>query len=605
MVGVLWFWLSILPVVQAAKSNRCPARNDPHGIWDGSTHIADNYTLSCNAGFHVNVSWEPISYTIACPDSGEWEEDPLCVNIDDCASLRHECGAMGVCVDHVEGYRCICEKGYHLSTDSAGEKFCGGGPIGCKGHTCGAHGICVDLQSDVDSFDTGNTSSTRGFRCSCSDGYFDNGTDCTPVDCGRLTDQYGAWTGLTSLGEDYTLSCPGDKLISGFGNPLDIVTISCSKRGRWPARVPVCRNEWKEARDAAWNSARFWISVSCAVLCICGAALAAGLTMGLVSLSDFDMQLLMATQLSDCTSDVDRERLVADQAAAQKVQPLLKDHHFLLVTLLLLNSVANEALPIFLDQVVPSYLAVLLSVTCVLFFGEILPSAYFTGPSQLTIAASFAPLVHVLELLLSPVARPIAYVLDQMVGHDKHGPKYGRAELLALLKLHKPEPISAESPSSSPSSSPQSLRRPKSPDGSPNGDVELGRWESKLLLPPNSGSAPHAEPESQDLASVEIMLAQNCLQLGRMRVSQLRLDLHPVEAATTGGPTDSDPPSPSQSAMTQSHDRVTIGLDATVAEALTRLQQLPEGARAILHDADSRVKGSVSLEALLRAALVP
>ena len=40
---------------------------------------------------------------------------------------------------------------------------------------------------------------------------------------------------------------------------------------------------------------------------------------------------------------------------------------------------ANEALPLFLDKIVPSWLAIILSVTFVLFFGEIIPSSLFTG----------------------------------------------------------------------------------------------------------------------------------------------------------------------------------------------------------------------------------
>lgn len=51
--------------------------------------------------------------------------------------------------------------------------------------------------------------------------------------------------------------------------------------------------------------------------------------------------------------------------------PLQVAHkHLLLVTLLLCNAAAMEALPIFLDKMVPSYMAIALSVTAVLFFGE-------------------------------------------------------------------------------------------------------------------------------------------------------------------------------------------------------------------------------------------
>lgn len=53
----------------------------------------------------------------------------------------------------------------------------------------------------------------------------------------------------------------------------------------------------------------------------------------------------------------------------------------MLVTLLLCNAAAVEALPLCLDELVPSVVAIILSVTGVLAFGEIIPQALCTGPS--------------------------------------------------------------------------------------------------------------------------------------------------------------------------------------------------------------------------------
>ena len=55
------------------------------------------------------------------------------------------------------------------------------------------------------------------------------------------------------------------------------------------------------------------------------------------------------------------------------VMPILKNHHILLSTLLISNALAMEALPIFLDAIVPSYMAVAISVIAVVTVGEILP----------------------------------------------------------------------------------------------------------------------------------------------------------------------------------------------------------------------------------------
>lgn len=70
-----------------------------------------------------------------------------------------------------------------------------------------------------------------------------------------------------------------------------------------------------------------------------------------------------------------------------KVHKLLSRRHQLLVTLLVANSLAMESLPLFLDRLVSPVHAVLLAVTLILFFGEILPQAICTGRNQLAVAA--------------------------------------------------------------------------------------------------------------------------------------------------------------------------------------------------------------------------
>ena len=102
----------------------------------------------------------------------------------------------------------------------------------------------------------------------------------------------------------------------------------------------------------------FWFFVimgSCALMCVMTAALAAGLTMGMLSLDP----LMLLVKIRAAHSEKEKEQ-------AQSLLPIVKQHHFLLVTLLLLNSMANEALPLFLDRLVSPIAAVLLSVTFVL-----------------------------------------------------------------------------------------------------------------------------------------------------------------------------------------------------------------------------------------------
>jgi metal transporter CNNM len=186
------------------------------------------------------------------------------------------------------------------------------------------------------------------------------------------------------------------------------------------------------------------------LVCVGLAALAAGLTLGLLGL---DPLWVLIKQRAAATP--------VEQRAATKVWPLLatpSHRHLLLVTLLLVNAAANEALPLCLEQLSLSQTStVLISVTLVLFFGEIIPSAVFTGPNQLLLAAALVPLVQGLQWLLYPLAKPIAMLLDWLLhshddeddednGNNDRNPEastssatFTRRELSALIRIQYEE----------------------------------------------------------------------------------------------------------------------------------------------------------------------
>ncbi|EER09420.1 conserved hypothetical protein, partial [Perkinsus marinus ATCC 50983] len=116
--------------------------------------------------------------------------------------------------------------------------------------------------------------------------------------------------------------------------------------------------------------------------------------------------------------------------------PLISRHHLLLVTLLLVNLLAIESLPVFLGHMMPSYMAVFVAVILGLVFSEIIPSAVFTGPNQLSIGAALAPLVKFFMVVLYPIAGPVAWCLDKMLGEEHRG-RYNKAEFKASLNLHQ------------------------------------------------------------------------------------------------------------------------------------------------------------------------
>ncbi len=167
-------------------------------------------------------------------------------------------------------------------------------------------------------------------------------------------------------------------------------------------------------------------------VCVLCAGLAAGLTMGMLSLD--------ATKL-EIKTRVGTEQEKRDASA---VLPIIRKHHLLLVTLLLFNSIANETLPIFLGELVPNYIAILLAVFLILIFGEILPSAFFTGTHQLKTVARLVPFVYCLIFFLYPIAYPISRGLDKVFGDDEEVPTMTRTELEALVMMQQTHRINTD-----------------------------------------------------------------------------------------------------------------------------------------------------------------
>jgi metal transporter CNNM len=176
---------------------------------------------------------------------------------------------------------------------------------------------------------------------------------------------------------------------------------------------------------ADYDAVEDFFNTVMAGVCVMCAGLAAGLTMGLLSLDVTKLEIKCRVGTEEEKSD------------AALVLPIVKKHHLLLVTLLLFNSIANETLPIFLGELVPNYLAILLAVFLILIFGEILPSAFFTGVHQLRTSARLVPIVYCLIAVLYPVAYPISKALDKVFGEDEDEGAMTRSELEALVLMQQ------------------------------------------------------------------------------------------------------------------------------------------------------------------------
>ncbi|XP_038887698.1 DUF21 domain-containing protein At2g14520-like [Benincasa hispida] len=169
-------------------------------------------------------------------------------------------------------------------------------------------------------------------------------------------------------------------------------------------------------------SPNFFIHILIIVLLVLFAGLMSGLTLGLMSMSLVDLEVLA------------KSGTPKDRIHAAKILPVVKNQHLLLCTLLICNAAAMEALPIFLDSLVTAWGAILISVTLILLFGEIIPQSVCSRYG-LAIGSTVAPFVRVLVWICFPVAYPISKLLDFLLGHGRVA-LFRRAELKTLVNLH-------------------------------------------------------------------------------------------------------------------------------------------------------------------------
>lgn len=167
---------------------------------------------------------------------------------------------------------------------------------------------------------------------------------------------------------------------------------------------------------------QFFVNIGIILLLVLFAGMMSGLTLGLMSLSLVDLEVLVNSGSPN------------DRKYAEKIYPVVKNQHLLLCTLLICNAAAMEALPIFLDSLVTAWSAILISVTLILLFGEIIPQSVCSRYG-LAIGATVAPLVRILVWICFPVAYPISKLLDYLLGRG-HVALFRRAELKTLVNLH-------------------------------------------------------------------------------------------------------------------------------------------------------------------------
>ena len=178
---------------------------------------------------------------------------------------------------------------------------------------------------------------------------------------------------------------------------------SCPSAPRPPRARDGFRRLLSSSSGSSLSGSTFVLYVVIACLLVATAGLMSGLTLGLLSLDTVDLEMILRGPES------------RQKKYARGIQPLMRNPHRLLVTLVVANAAAMEALPLVVDRLTSPVLSLVLSVTVVLLFGEIIPQAVCSRYG-LAVGYYTQHIVRALLILLFPITWPVAKLLDFVIG---------------------------------------------------------------------------------------------------------------------------------------------------------------------------------------------
>ncbi len=158
-----------------------------------------------------------------------------------------------------------------------------------------------------------------------------------------------------------------------------------------------------------------WIGIA---ICITQSATLSGLNLAYFSISKLRLELEAAKNNKN----------------AIRVLKLREDSNFLLVTILWGNVGVNVLLALLSGSVLAGVLAFLFSTVLITIFGEIIPQAYFSR-NAIRVGALLSPVLRFYQIILFPVAKLTALILDKWLG--KEGIYFYRErDLREIIKMH-------------------------------------------------------------------------------------------------------------------------------------------------------------------------
>lgn len=160
------------------------------------------------------------------------------------------------------------------------------------------------------------------------------------------------------------------------------------------------------------------------IVLIAFSAIFSGLNLGLYSLN---------------LTELERKSELGNKKA-KRVLRLRKKGNLLLVSLLLGNVAVNAAISIVLGDLTSGVIAGIVATGLIVVFGEIIPQAT-CARYALLIGAKTAWIVDLAVLILYPIAKPIAWILDKTLGKELKT-IWSKRELEHIIAMHEDDPRS-------------------------------------------------------------------------------------------------------------------------------------------------------------------
>lgn len=164
------------------------------------------------------------------------------------------------------------------------------------------------------------------------------------------------------------------------------------------------------------ESILLWVGI---VFCITQSAMFSGLNLAFFSLNRLNLEIEYESKPS---------------VGTKRILKMRDDSNFLLTTILWGNVGINVLLTLLSDSVMAGVLSFMFSTIIITLFGEIIPQAYFSRNS-IKMASVLSPVLRIYQIILYPVAKPSAIILDKWLGKESIQ-YYAETEFKRLIQKH-------------------------------------------------------------------------------------------------------------------------------------------------------------------------